>query len=98
NSVALPTDADVVTLASMGRYLGGVLSNPPLSWALAPFDWVVRPYFAATAKEFLLALPGALLLMAAHYLWVVQSSVSFEEASIELAARRAERIAAARSG
>jgi len=36
--------------------------------------------------------------MALHYGWVVRSNVAFEEASIELSRKRAERMAAARSG
>ncbi|HVU16854.1 MAG TPA: putative ABC exporter domain-containing protein [Candidatus Didemnitutus sp.] len=98
NVVSLPTEADAANLTSMGRYVSRVLATAPISWVLRPFDWVVRPYFAATGTDFLTALPAALLLMAGHYLWAVQSSVSFEEASIDAAARRAERIAAARSG
>ncbi|HEY4299566.1 MAG TPA: putative ABC exporter domain-containing protein [Candidatus Didemnitutus sp.] len=96
--VVLPTDADVAGPGAIIAYLDRVLNTAPISWVLAPFRWAVNPYFASSPREFLMALPPALLLMAGHYLWVVQSSVSFEDASIEVAARRAERIAALRSG
>jgi hypothetical protein len=75
-----------------------VLSSAPLSWLLTPFKWVAAPLFAADAASFWPALVPALLLLVAHYVWVVHSEVSFEEASIDLARRRAERVLAMRDG
>lgn len=75
-----------------------VLQSPPGYWLLLPFRLVVRPWFANSAGEFLLAAGPVLLLLALHYLWVIRSEVSFEEASVDLARRRAEVIANARSG
>jgi hypothetical protein len=40
----------------------------------------------------------ALGLMALHYAWVIRSNVAFEEASLELSRRFADRVAAAREG
>jgi hypothetical protein len=97
-TVALPTDADLAGVQAIMRYANLVLGQPPISWVLAPFAVVVRPYLAPTIVAFLVALGPALFLLVAHYLWVVRSTVSFEDASIDLAARRAERIAAVRSG
>jgi hypothetical protein len=97
-TVPLPTDADLAGPRSIAHYVGAVLGHAPISWVLAPFALVVRPYLATSAPAFFIALVPALLLMLLHYYWVVRSTVSFEEASIDLAARRAERIAAARSG
>jgi len=93
-----PTDADAASLGAMLGYGRQILTTPPVSWVLAPFVVVVHPYLAATPADFLGALWPALLLIGVHYLWVARSDVAFEEASVELAARRAARIAAARSG
>lgn len=97
-TVPAPTVADAASLASMVRYAGGVLTQPPIGWVLAPFALVVKPYFAPDAGAFLAAFAPALLLLVAHYFWVVRTNVSFEEASLALAARRAERLAARRDG
>jgi hypothetical protein len=75
-----------------------VLSTGAISWLLAPFRLVVAPYFAAGWSGFLSAGGPALLLLILHYIWVVRTDVAFEEASLELAAKRAERIAAYRAG
>lgn len=91
-------DEDLASFSAMLAYAGQVLQEPPLAWLLAPFSAVVRPYFSPAPMEFLAALGPALLLLAAHYLWVARSDVAFEEASLALATRRAEIIAAAKEG
>jgi hypothetical protein len=80
------------------HYLGRVFESGPLPYLLFPFRLVVAPYFAATYTQFLLALGPALGIMGLHYFWVMHSNVAFEEASVELSRRTAERIAAVRSG
>lgn len=97
-TVPAPTIADVADLSTMAGYAGRVLTQPPIGWVLAPFALVVKPYFAPDAGAFLAAFAPALLLLVGHYFWVVHTDVSFEEASIALAAKRAERLAAARDG
>ena len=77
---------------------GRLLQLPPLGWLLVPFGWLVRPFLAKDGMEFLRAFGPALLLLAAHYLWVLRSAVGFEEASIELAAKNAQMLAAMRKG
>ncbi len=79
-------------------WTSALLRLPPLGWLLAPFGWLIRPYLAADWTGFLRAAGPALLLLAAHYLWVMRSAVGFEEASIELAAKRAQMVAAMRKG
>jgi hypothetical protein len=59
---------------------------------------VLAPYFASTPLEFGKAMLPALGIMALHYLWVIRSNVAFEEASLELSRRFAERVSAAREG
>lgn len=97
-SVALPTVADLDGPRAMLNYADAVLGTPPVAWVLAPFQAVVAPLFASDAGAFLRAAGVTVLILVAHYFWVVQSDVSFEEASIDVARQRAERVAAMRSG
>jgi hypothetical protein len=83
---------------SLTNYAGQVFASNPLHWLLAPFRLAVAPQFAANAKEFLLALGPVLGLIALHYAWVIRSNVAFEEASVELSRKFADRVAAMRSG
>ena len=80
------------------EYTLSLLSAGPARWLLAPFRWMVHPWFAQNSGEFLQAVWPALLLLIGHYIWVMRSDVSFEEASIDASRRTAERLAAARSG
>jgi hypothetical protein len=79
-------------------YVKDVLVAGPLPWLLSPLRLVVRPFLAANVGAFLLALGPALLVLALHYLWVMRANVSFEEASVALSQRIAERLAAVRAG
>lgn len=74
------------------------LRSPPLAWVLQPFQWLLRPYFANQGHEFVLAMGPALLILLAHYLWVVRADVAFEDASIEQSAKRAKYRAAMKQG
>ena len=96
--IPAPTVADLTGPESLAQYLHGVLTKPPVSWLLAPCAWVVRPFFAPDLPAFLRALGPALLVLGAHYVWVIRTEVAFEEASIDLARRRAERGEARRAG
>ena len=93
-----PGPAELDGFGALMHYTGEMFGRPPIAWVLAPFRWMVQPYFARDGAAFALALGPALLLLAAHYLWVIRSDVAFEEASIELAARRARLVANARAG
>jgi ABC-2 type transport system permease protein len=93
-----PTQRDLASVAAVGRYLEAALQSGPLPWLLAVPKLVIAPLFAADARAFVLALWPALLVLAAHYAWVQFSAVSFEEASIARAEKRATRLAAFRSG
>jgi len=96
--LAPPTAEDIANGASLRRWAASILATQPLSWLLAPFRWSLAPYFATDGAGFARALVPALALLAAHYVWVVRSQVSFEEASMDLARRRADRVAAMRQG
>jgi hypothetical protein len=95
---APPSPVDEPDLAWLRPYADKVLHSGPLPWLLAPFRLIVAPYFATTGREFFLALPAALLVMGLHYVWVMRTSVAFEEASLELSRKQAEKVAAIRSG
>jgi hypothetical protein len=97
-TLALPTDADFADPEAMLRYGQAVFAAPPLEWVLWPFRLAVRPFLATDANAFVWALGPALVLLIGHYLWVAHSDVAFEEASLALAQKRAERIAAIRGG
>lgn len=79
-------------------YAMKIATTAPLGFILEPFRWVVEPYFARTPATFLLALGPALGVLFLHFLWVLRAEVSFEEASIAAAQKRAAFIAAHRSG
>jgi hypothetical protein len=66
-----------------------------LTWPLAA---LVRPTLAPDLATFAARLPAALLVVALHYVWLIRSSIAFEEVAVESAERMARRIAAWRSG
>ena len=79
-------------------YFRQLLIAGPLPYLLFPFRLVVRPYLAPDGPAFLFALAPAVLILAAHYWWVVHSNVAFEEASLEASKKLAAKISAVRSG
>lgn len=93
-----PTADTLADGEALRRWFESIAIAPPLQWLLTPFRWVVAPFFAADTATFARALLPALALLAAHYIWAVRAQVSFEEASIIHAQRRAEKLAALRSG
>ncbi|HEY3515531.1 MAG TPA: putative ABC exporter domain-containing protein, partial [Gammaproteobacteria bacterium] len=97
-AVPAPTQQDFAGLPEVARYLETALHSGPLPWLLAVPKLLIAPMFAADARAFVLALAPALLVLAAHYAWVLLSAVSFEEASIARAEKRATRLAAFRAG
>ncbi len=97
-TVILPTEADLAGLPALRAYAERTLGSAPLRWILVPFALVARPYFSPDGASFLAALGPAVLLLLAHYAWVVRADVAFEEASLEASARLAARLAARREG
>lgn len=59
---------------------------------LAPFRATLAPALAPDSFAFLKALPAAIVVLAAHYAWVVRTNVRYEEAALEGARRSAERL------
>lgn len=98
--VAVPTPKaeELSTAADVARYTRDALHSGPMPWLLALPKLVVAPYFAHSTREFALAMLPALVLLVAHFFWVVHSEVAFEEASIARAQKRAARHRAHREG
>ncbi len=73
-------------------------ARPPAEWALAPVRAVIAPLFASTPDRWWRAMIPAVLIMAAHFVWVLRTDAAFEDAAVEASARRAQRAARKRSG
>ena len=69
-----------------------------LHWLLIPGKLIVAPFLAASTSAFFHALWPAALILIAHYYWASSQEVSFEEASIAYAEKRAARLARIRGG
>src|SRR5512144_637965 len=74
------------------------LHHGVLGVVLWPLFALKAPLLAATPLQFVQALPAALLVAGAHYVWVVRSTLSFEEAAVEHAGKVARRLEARRRG
>ena len=78
----------LASLTSPGQVFHEVealMSTGAAAIVLWPFRAIVRVPLAQSAAEFWSALPGALLILAANYTWVLHADTSFEEASAEQA-------------
>jgi ABC-2 type transport system permease protein len=97
---ALPglRDTDLADADSLVNYAQRVLTAGPALYLLEPFRWLIRPYLAANVAAFVSVVGPALVLLAAHYVWVIRSNVAFEEASVAASQKLAARISAARAG
>jgi hypothetical protein len=93
-----PQAADLADVRAMVAYLGGLLAHGPLAWLLLPARAVLGPFLAPNTAAFFLALAPAALVFAAHYAWILRAEVSFEDASIAKAEKRAAKVAAIREG
>jgi len=94
----LPGQADLEDMHAFTSYVLSQLHIGPLPWLLAIPRVLLAPYFAGSGRAFLLALGPALVVLVAHYFWVVNTEVSFEEASIARAEKRATRVRRVQQG
>ena len=78
--------------------LASIMHTGPLGVLVWPLEAVVAPLLAPSAAAFASRMPAALLVLGAHYIWVVRSTLAFEEAAVEHAAKLARRIEAVREG
>lgn len=87
--------ANIGAAADYGRQM---LIFGPMPILLYPFRLIMGPFLATDASGMLHMLWPALLLLAAHYWWVIRSNVAFEEASVETSKKLAKKFAAMRAG
>jgi len=78
--------------------LAALLHRGALGVVTWPLAALVGPALAPDLTAFAARLPAALLVLGLHYVWLVRSSIAFEEVAVESAERMARRIAAWRSG
>lgn len=90
--------SDLLDADSAKDYFRQVATAGPAPWLLYPFRLIVRPFFAADLTSFAIGFGAAAVILLLHYFWVIRANVAFEEASVDLSRRIAERISAARSG
>lgn len=94
----IPRPEDLAGGMAVVRTIGRALAGRGMSWMLWPTSLLARLLFAADWRAFAAALGPALLLYAAHYIWVVRVQTTFEDAAVANAERRAAHIAAMRKG
>ncbi len=75
-----------------------VLSDPVVHALTWPIRAATGPAFSHGATAWLLAMPGALLVLALHYLWILRDPQPFEELAVGSSARFADRVARMRRG
>lgn len=98
HAMPVASNADLQSADSLKSYVITLLNTAPLSWLLFPAKLVIAPALASNLQTYLFAMMPALLMVILHYYWVLRSEVSFEEASIVKAEKRAARVIAARAG
>ncbi|MEJ0039346.1 MAG: putative ABC exporter domain-containing protein [Gammaproteobacteria bacterium] len=97
-TIVPPSIDDLRSGGTIGHYVALQLDRGPLPWLLAIPRLTLAPYFAADARAFLIAIGPAAIVLGLHYFWVLRSEVSFEEASISRAEKRAARTRAIQQG
>ena len=78
--------------------LGAAAAQPVPAALTYPFRIMIRPLLADNFASWAVALWPALILMIAHYVWVVRSDTAFEEAAAAVSLHKAQALAGRRSG
>lgn len=78
--------------------LGGLMQEPAPRIALAPFRLLLEPLTAVSLQAWATPFLVALLVLAAHYVWVQRTDAAFEEAAAAQGERRAARRATQHDG
>jgi ABC-2 type transport system permease protein len=94
----LPHITDTNDISELQKYYVDLSNSGAIYCLLLPFRLLTAPFFATTWLGFVSVAGPALLILLAHYWWVISANVAFEEASIELSRKTAEKIAAMRAG
>lgn len=93
-------DFDDMSRGALGDFLGTIGrigTTGALGVVLAPFMVFPRLILAQSPAEYLRWLPFAVVVLLAHYLWVIRADAAFEEAAVEAAQKRAARVEAAKT-
>jgi hypothetical protein len=89
----------VVDRLLAGRLAVQAVINEPVVHALIwPIRAATGPAFSHSAIAWVLAMPGALLVLALHYVWILRDPQPFEELAVGSSARFADRVARMRRG
>lgn len=89
----------VVDKLMAGRLAVQAVINEPIVYALIwPIRAATGPAFSHNAMAWLLGMPGALLVLALHYAWILRDPQPFEELAVGSSARFADRVARMRRG
>jgi hypothetical protein len=78
--------------------LDAIFNSPLTSIALLPFNAVLAPLNASGAAAAVVPFVITLLILVAHYFWVVRMDAAFEETAVDAGAKRAAAVEAMRSG
>jgi ABC-2 type transport system permease protein len=98
-AIAIDDPTQVVDrLLAVRLAVQGVLDDPVVRWLTWPIRAATTPAFAINAGVWIRALPGAIAVLIAHYLWIIRNPQPFEELALGSSARLAERVAMARQG
>jgi ABC-2 type transport system permease protein len=95
---AFPGTAANMNPSELQQYFLQLFSTGALYWLLLPFRVLLAPFFSTNWADFGVAIVPALVIFGVHYWWVMSANVAFEEASIELSRKNAEKVAAMRAG
>jgi ABC-2 type transport system permease protein len=87
----------IVLFVLLAGYLNAHQQDDVLHKLLAPARFLLQPFFVA-GLSYVQAMAGLVLLFAVHYWWVLRMETPFEEASMALAAKRADMLAKMRAG
>ncbi len=82
------------SLAAVVDEVTKLLGMPIPRLVLFPFRVIVLPALATDVAAWARAVPGAVLMLLLHYVWVIKTDAAFEEAAADAGVRRAKRIAA----
>ena len=88
-----PVPVDLTSGRALRAWLQSMMDSPGVGAVLWPGRLLVAPALARSVREFFMALPPVLVLLAAHYVWVLLAEVPFEETAVARAeARSRERV------
>ena len=75
-----------------------IIGDPIVHALLWPIRAATAPAFARSGAGWLAAIPGALLVLLLHYIWILRDPQPFEELAVGASARFADRVARMRRG